>query len=156
MAWFKTGRLQAESLSVGEVIRPPMFVSTSTSKNVAKGFKDIFMVQFTIVEGCPNACFLGVSEFRHEKEVLLTPYTPLAITRVEGDQIDVVVIDSLLWMDAERESKKTISSFPDLSLDFHQTAGWPRALDSTCVLKGLCGVLCHHANGRECVFQWSP
>eukprot|EP00662_Eupelagonemidae_sp_cell21_P044538 gene44538-22876_t len=109
---------QAASLRTGEVIRPPMFVSTSTSRDVAVSFRDKhgapYLVRCRITRGCPNACSLrAVSEYNDELEVLLPPYTPVRIVAVVDGVITVDVLDGKEFMfNVEQPSGRLARAFP--------------------------------------------
>merc|ERR1712012_795106 len=88
----KLTRVQATSLGIGEVIRPPMFVATSTCKSQAEVFRDIFLVQLRVPAGCLDVALCG--EAGHV--VVLSPYTPVRILQVHPDVIEAEVLDSSL------------------------------------------------------------
>lgn len=109
----KLSRLQAASLSVGQVIRPPMFVATSTNREVASHFRKIYIVKLIIPAGCRNACRVDtISLFKEELEVLLPPYTPMRILRLTANEIDLEVLDSLQHMNVESSTKISARAFP--------------------------------------------
>lgn len=100
---------QIKRLHIGEVIRPPMFVATSTSKKVAKRFRKTVLVKLTVPSGCRNACNVKIlSEFNRQNEVLLPPYTPLKVLKVAFGNIEVLVLNGLQH---ERDTELPASQF---------------------------------------------
>lgn len=79
--------VQAATLRVGDVLRPPMFVATSLHRTAAERFlsdQRRYLICFSISAGSPNASAIQASHtnFAYEGEVLLSPYTPIAITDI--------------------------------------------------------------------------
>ena len=74
----------ANKLTIGTVIRPPMFVATSRRSAAAAHFmSNNVLIRLSIPAGCRNAFSVAeLSEFKYEHEVLLPPYTPLRLLRI--------------------------------------------------------------------------
>merc|ERR1712039_411809 len=100
---------QAASLRSGEVICPPMFLATSTSRHVAEVFRDTFLVKIQIPRLHSGA---GVI---HKKdpapgEVILPPYTPLRVVEVRSDC--VVELQALCGLDHLYSPGNSARCFP--------------------------------------------
>lgn len=89
-------REQAAQIQVGQWYRLPMYVATSK-----KGWEDFpdgvggnqVRIEFAIPALCFQACDIEqVSEFQHEREVLLVPYSPIVVTRKVVEPNGVVTI----------------------------------------------------------------
>jgi hypothetical protein len=92
----KLCRRQVRVLREGMVIRPPMFVACSESRDVACQFLELgrstrYLIELRIPACCNNAC-CPPSVF-DEAEILLPPYTPLRIRSIERQQTDVRLAD---------------------------------------------------------------
>lgn len=83
----KLTRRQVDDLRSGEVIRPPMFVSTSTSMHVAEVFRDTYIVRMRL----PSRHSVIMREASGPGEVVLPPYTPIRIISVESELIEAEV-----------------------------------------------------------------
>ena len=86
----KLTKKQASRLFAGLVVRPPMFVSTTTDhdRNTANGFRQLgkYLVELAIPPGCRNACSVSEhSDYAGGNEFLLPPYTAVRIDRVACD-----------------------------------------------------------------------
>jgi hypothetical protein len=80
------------------VIRPPMFVATSTCAMTAQMFATnaCYIVEFVVPVDSFNAKFVErVSNYQAERELLLPPYTPLRILShsVAEKRVRVQVLD---------------------------------------------------------------
>lgn len=90
-------RRQVHSLRMGEIIRPPMFLSTCESKDLAEVFQDVYLVQVVIPAQCRYAGMVGKREGRDE--LVLLPYTPLRVLAIRAD--DVIEAEVIGDCDAE-------------------------------------------------------
>lgn len=116
-------RKQAESLHAGDIVCPPMFVSASTSRQVAEYFRGAYLVelefhsaqQFAVAKAAAQV--VGTSGDQPESadvEVVLCPYTPLeVIDSGREDIIRVRVLDTVSPMqDMELASASHARAFP--------------------------------------------
>jgi hypothetical protein len=88
----KLTRTQARSLRAGEIIRPPMFISTVASEHLAECFRDVFLVRL-IVHG-HNRHVGVVRERRDSEEMVLLPYTKIRVLAIRDDDvIEAEVLD---------------------------------------------------------------
>jgi hypothetical protein len=87
---------QAARLQENAIIRPPIFVATTHSREQAHQFVggDGYLVKCTIRAGCPNAGRVQqISSFAQEEEVLIPPYSPFRIIGIQGQQINTELLD---------------------------------------------------------------
>jgi hypothetical protein len=75
-----------------------MFVATSLNREKAKEFRQNarFLLRIHIISGCLNACHIQHhSEYGHEQEVLIPPYSPFRIERIDTvtKEIHMVLLD---------------------------------------------------------------
>eukprot|EP00929_Paragymnodinium_shiwhaense_P090880 TRINITY_DN50972_c0_g1_i5.p1 TRINITY_DN50972_c0_g1~~TRINITY_DN50972_c0_g1_i5.p1 ORF type:complete len:2505 (-),score=627.39 TRINITY_DN50972_c0_g1_i5:196-7710(-) len=73
----KLSERQVGNLRAGEVIRPPMFLSATSSKALAEVFSDHVIVELFISCHADAVCIL--SETPSQAELVLRPYTPMRI-----------------------------------------------------------------------------
>lgn len=96
-------------LKVGDVIRPPMFVATSLHRTQAMKFREnaMFLIRIHIQAYCVNACCIqDHSEYGHEQEVLIPPYSPFEIKHIDSGarEIHAVLLDGSDYEVQERAS----------------------------------------------------
>jgi hypothetical protein len=92
----KVTKSQVAQFHVDLVIRPPMFVATTSNKEQAKGFigNAGYLISCVIPAGCRNAASVqALSIFQQEQEVLIPPYSPFRILRIEDGVIYTELLD---------------------------------------------------------------
>ena len=96
--------------TVGRVYRAPMFIASSSKKDVAESFMAtnacngkcavMFTIQFHSVLKCQHVNFLdGISSCKGEAEFLMPPYSGFKVLSARFDPMDI--------------SEVTIYAFPD-------------------------------------------
>ena len=93
------------------VVRPPMYMATSTSEREAQRWaqNEMMVLELDIPAGTRNAFDIKqISLHPGEMEVLIPPYTPCRITRIDRNQkkIYVTVEDSKTYWDIEKATGK--------------------------------------------------
>ena len=101
---------QGERLFAGLVVRPPMFVATTTDRTIAVGFctNAQYLVHLAIPSGSRNACSVSEhSDYAGEREFLLPPFTAVRIDEVDHGgpgrlaRIRGTVLDNLVHEELE-------------------------------------------------------
>lgn len=99
----KLTRMQADSLRLQEIIRPPMFVTTSSSRDVAEVFRDVYLIKLRAPAYCRSAGL--VRQVSGVAEVALPPYTPLRVVEI-GQEPDFIIGVEIIDLPVELEDTK--------------------------------------------------
>jgi hypothetical protein len=104
---------QAAGITVGAFFRPPLFVSASTSREVAETFRESYLVELCIPAAAFGRCcglVHGVEAEATFDEVVLLPYALVRVLSFSADA-EVIVLEVVVE-DPDQEDHASVHCFP--------------------------------------------